>query len=131
LLDTKITVALRQALEERGSLRQIKARMRAEIFNALDDKDDPKPLLSNANLLINELIREYLEFNHYRHTLSVLLPESGQPEQAVFDHGFMARELNLDGILRETGQASTIPLIYSIVALLQQSQPPVDAREQS
>lgn len=30
--------------------------------------------LSRDNLVINELIREYLLFNGYRNTLSVLLP---------------------------------------------------------
>jgi hypothetical protein len=34
----------------------------------------PKPKLSNENLIINELIREYFEYNGYRHALSVFLP---------------------------------------------------------
>ena len=33
-----------------------------------------KPPVSNENLVINELIREYLIFNGYRETLSVFLP---------------------------------------------------------
>ncbi len=33
-----------------------------------------KPELSNENLVINELIREYLVFNGYRETASVFLP---------------------------------------------------------
>ena len=33
---------------------------------------EDKPSLSNENMLINELIREYLEFNKYKYTLSVL-----------------------------------------------------------
>lgn len=32
--------------------------------------------LSRDNLIINELMREYLMFNGYRNTLSVLLPGS-------------------------------------------------------
>ena len=36
-------------------------------------QESPKPKLSNSNLVINELIRDYLAFNGYRHTLSVLL----------------------------------------------------------
>lgn len=51
---------------------QLKARIRAEVFNALDDQSEPRPPLSHENLLINELIREYLEFNKYRYTASVL-----------------------------------------------------------
>lgn len=53
-------------------LGQLKARIRAEVFNALDDQSEPRPALSHDNLLINELIREYLEFNKYRYTASVL-----------------------------------------------------------
>lgn len=53
-------------------LGQLKARIRAEVFSALDDQREPRPPLSHENLLINELIREYLEFNKYKHTASVL-----------------------------------------------------------
>jgi lisH domain-containing protein FOPNL len=41
-----------------------------------------RPVLSNTNLVLNELIREYLEFNNYKHTQSVFIPETGQPEEA-------------------------------------------------
>ena len=64
--------ALRESLESRGVLGQLKARIRAEVFSALDDQSEPRPALSHDNLLINELIREYLEFNKYRYTASVL-----------------------------------------------------------
>lgn len=36
-------------------------------------QSEPRPSLSNENLLINELIREYLAFNKYKYTESVLL----------------------------------------------------------
>ena len=55
----------------------MKARIRAEIFNTLNERPTKKPELSNENLILNELIREYLVFNNYTHTLAVLLPESG------------------------------------------------------
>ncbi|RHX98426.1 hypothetical protein DYB36_007738 [Aphanomyces astaci] len=71
-------VALKDTLEARGSMGQIRARIRAEIFQALDE-GAPKAKLSNENLIINELIREYMEYNGYRHALSVFVPESGQP----------------------------------------------------
>lgn len=59
-------------------LRHLKARIRAEVFNALDDDREPRPLLSHENLLINELIREYLEFNKYKYTASVLIADGAQ-----------------------------------------------------
>lgn len=64
--------ALTETLEARGVLQQLKARIRAEVFSALDDQSAPRPPLSHENLLINELIREYLHFNKYRYTASVL-----------------------------------------------------------
>lgn len=70
---------LKETLEERGVLSQLRAKIRAEIFSTLNDNPAQKPELSNENLLINELIREYLVFNNYSHTLAVFLPETGQP----------------------------------------------------
>lgn len=45
-----------------------------ELILGYDGQEVPKPKLSNENLIVNELIREYLEYNGYRHTLSVFLP---------------------------------------------------------
>ncbi|KAG6576441.1 lish domain-containing protein fopnl [Phytophthora cinnamomi] len=108
---------LKDTLAARGSLDQIKARIRAEIFAALDDQDVPKPKLSNENLIINELIREYFEYNGYRHALSVFLPESGQPAEKPFDRQFLSSEMNIT----EDPRFTHVPLLYSMVASLQQS----------
>ncbi|ETW08236.1 hypothetical protein, variant [Aphanomyces invadans] len=86
--------ALKDTLEARGSMGQIRARIRAEIFQALDE-GAPKAKLSNENLIINELIREYMEYNGYRHALSVFVPESGQPVEKPFHRRFLAHELNI------------------------------------
>ncbi|XP_067562651.1 centrosomal protein 20 isoform X7 [Pseudorca crassidens] len=69
----ELKAVLKDTLEKRGVLGHLKARIRAEVFNALDDESEPRPLLSHENLLINELIREYLEFNKYKYTASVLI----------------------------------------------------------
>ncbi|XP_069666120.1 centrosomal protein 20 isoform X8 [Haliaeetus albicilla] len=68
----ELKAVLKDTLEKRGALGQIKARIRAEVFNALDDQSEPRPPLSHENLLINELIREYLEYNKYKYAASVL-----------------------------------------------------------
>ena len=73
--------------------------------------------LSRDNLVINELIREYLLFNGYRNTLSVLLPgadlafsnclcstasclfiaaEARQPQTAPFDRTMLASMLGVN-----------------------------------
>jgi len=89
--------ALLQTLAAKGSLGQMKARIRSEIFSALDQQDDApnRAPLSNTNLLLNELIREYLAFNQYRYTLNVFLPEANQPEVPPFDRAFISKELHV------------------------------------
>ncbi|XP_064611476.1 centrosomal protein 20-like isoform X2 [Liolophura sinensis] len=105
---------IKETLENRGVLGQIKARIRAEVFNALEDQSEEKPPLSNENLIINELIREYLDFNKYKYTSSVLLAESGQPTKPL-DREFLASELN---ILTDS-PSSPVPLLYHLVGHFQ------------
>ncbi|XP_072539355.1 centrosomal protein 20 isoform X2 [Salminus brasiliensis] len=107
----ELKCALREALEARGVLGQLKARIRAEVFQALDDHSEVRPPLTHENLLINELIREYLEFNKYRYTASVLTAESGQPE-APLDRRFLASELNVV----EEPSAAAVPLLYGLLS---------------
>ncbi|XP_052761842.1 centrosomal protein 20-like [Mya arenaria] len=101
---------IKDTLENRGVLGQIKARIRAEVYNSLDDTSDSKPPLSNENMMINELIREYLEFNKYKYTASVLVSESGQPKQPL-DRAFLAEELNVE----EDRNSTQVPLLYSLI----------------
>ena len=65
---------LRETLENRGALGNVRAHLRAEVSNALEDRTGLKrPDISNENLIINELIREYLVFNRYRSSSPVML----------------------------------------------------------
>mmetsp|Transcript_9600 Transcript_9600/g.24558 ORF Transcript_9600/g.24558 Transcript_9600/m.24558 type:complete len:107 (-) Transcript_9600:268-588(-) len=70
--------ALKDALDKRGTLNELKAKVRSEVYSAIDDtKGVAKPEPSEETEIINELIREYLKFNNYRNTLSVMIPETG------------------------------------------------------
>ena len=118
----ELKTALRETLDRRGILGTMRANLQSEIFSAIDSQvpghqpcllcssydanhvrwrprqDDARPVLSYENMLMNELIREYLEvviailcggcasrrvslscrvfrwqFNQYRHSLSVFL----------------------------------------------------------
>ena len=87
---------LRETLEQKGTMNKIKAEIRAEIFTALDaDATKGKPALPQENVLINELIREYLEYNRYYSSASVLVTESGQPVDPPFDRNYMERKLQI------------------------------------
>ncbi|CAM9359723.1 unnamed protein product [Phaeothamnion confervicola] len=116
-------------LEQRGVLGQVKARIRAEVFRALEGPADavpPPPPLSNENLLINELVREYLAYNRYDHAASVLMAESGQPSpDDALNRDFVRDELGLAEFPACTGIAR-LPLLYGIVSALKQRrhQPP-------
>ncbi|XP_045141933.1 centrosomal protein 20 isoform X1 [Echinops telfairi] len=107
----ELKAVLKDTLEKKGVLGHLKARIRAEVFKALDDEREPRPPLSHENLLINELIREYLEFNKYKYTSSVLVAESGQPVVPL-DRQFLIHELNLF----EEPKGNTVPLLYGILA---------------
>ncbi|EFJ41306.1 flagellar/basal body specific protein, partial [Volvox carteri f. nagariensis] len=113
--------ALRENLDRSGKLRKLKAQMRADVFAALADQK-AMPQLSNENLIINELIREYLVYNKYRGTVAVFLPESGQPAVRPFDRAFLASHLNVP----EGPNSAQLPLLYSLVELAAKgrTQPP-------
>mmetsp|Transcript_4013 Transcript_4013/g.10142 ORF Transcript_4013/g.10142 Transcript_4013/m.10142 type:complete len:134 (-) Transcript_4013:1774-2175(-) len=104
---------LKETLQRNGVAEKIKGQVRAEVFKALDSKQSGGAVpLSDENLIINELIREYLNFNQYQETLSVLVPETGQPERPAFDRAFMARHLRI----QEDMNTRQVPLLYTLIA---------------
>ena len=103
--------ALKETLEEKGILNNIRASLRATIFEVIETDDKPKPKLSDENLIINELIREYLKYNNYMHSSSVFIAESGQPIEPPFDRNFISKELNIV----EDQSSKKVPLLYSIL----------------
>jgi lisH domain-containing protein FOPNL len=102
--------ALKETLEQRGVLNQIKAIMRQEIYEAIESDDSPKPQLSKENLIINELIKDYLNYNNLSHTSSVFQSETGQPKDE-YDRNSLSKELNI--IENEANKQQ--PLLYSIL----------------
>ena len=100
---------LKETLEQKGVLNDIRAKIRAEVFTALDSDVAGKPKLSNENMIINEMIREYLEYNRYYNTSSVLIAESGQPVEPPFDKEYLQKKLSVAG-----GSKGT-PLLYEII----------------
>ena len=100
--------ALKETLEQKGVLNEIRAKMRQSIFEAIESDDKPQPKLSNENLIINALIKEYLDYNSYLHTSSVFQAESGQPK---LDRNFITSQLNII----ETNQSQQVPLLYSLI----------------
>lgn len=111
--------AVREALRHKGVLPSLQASVRSQIFNVLLDSEDcprPEPPCDET-LLINELIREYLCWHGLRDSLSVFIPETGQPAVRPFDREFMAKKLRV----KDTPQAQQVPLLYHLVARQQKA----------
>ncbi|KAF6019594.1 Fopnl [Bugula neritina] len=102
--------ALADVLEKRGILESVRGRIRSEIFNALDCKDVAKPKPNNDTILINELIREYLEYNNYKYTASTLKSESGQSDLPL-SRDFIESELHV----KTMRQSRKLPLLYTLI----------------
>jgi hypothetical protein len=66
--------AVKDALESRGVLDELRAAVRAEVFRTLNEGDAAKPRPEGDTWLLNELVREYLTYHGLRHTLAVFLP---------------------------------------------------------
>lgn len=62
-------------MEENGQLALMKAKMRTEIMLLLDGKSSKKnaPKVPHDVLILNELIREYLEWSSYLYTSAVFV----------------------------------------------------------
>ncbi|XP_063171069.1 centrosomal protein 20 [Candoia aspera] len=109
----ELKAALKDALARSGALGQVRARVRAEVFAVLDDPGEPRPAVPRETLLLNELIREYLQFHRYSSSASVFLAESGQPEIPL-GREFLANELNIV----EEPSSRSVPLLYGILTQL-------------
>ena len=102
--------ALKETLEQKGVLNQIRGIMRQSIFEAIQSDDNPQKNLSNDDLIINELIKEYLSYNNYLHSLSVFQAETGKPKNKL-NREFIAHELNII----ESNSSRQLPLLYTIL----------------
>ena len=105
-----LTSVIKQTMENTGVLSEIRGKLRAEVFRALEDRTLERPKLPSDNLLINELIREYLTYNNHHHTLAVLMQETRQPAQAL-DRAFLSSELHM-----KMPGAGAVPLLYGVVS---------------
>ena len=109
----KLKSSLKETLINRGILNEIKAHMRKEIFNILDNDNDinQKPKLTRENIIINELIKEYFIFNGYNFSSKVLQSEVGQ-SNSNFNRNNIIKELNII----ENENNKNKPLLYTILS---------------
>jgi lisH domain-containing protein FOPNL len=101
---------------------QLQAQIRSQICATLDDPNSQCAVPSTSNrtsqtYLVNELIREYLEFQGYRATASVFRPEANLTSDRL-PRDFLSSKLGL-----QTGPRSDkLPLLYALAAVSVQDQ---------
>lgn len=122
----ELTSALAESLEQRGLLQGMRSQLYGEVLATLHGAEAPVPAARPPPeaLLINDLVREYLAYTGFVHTLSVFDMESGgsvsapdsreRPDGPLLPTQILAAEL---GISRSGGApAAEVPLLYHLVA---------------
>jgi lisH domain-containing protein FOPNL len=72
-------------------------------------QSENKPPLNNENVLLNELILEYLMYNGYSVAASVLITESGHPK-GLLGRKFLQNELKI-----VPTRGSDLPILYFLL----------------
>lgn len=109
--------ALKTMLKNKGTIDQVKAQIRAELFAEINADERSRVRIAKTpppreTIILNELFREYLQFHGYEQTLSVFLSETSQPVQnESIDRKFIMKEL---GFASDMSHAD-IPLVYALV----------------
>lgn len=100
--------AVVSALTDNGRIEKINAEIRQELFSLItqDCKKPDQNEITRENFVINELIREYLQFNGYSNSLSVFLRETNQPDEPM-DRNFLSQTVNVE-------PHTQIPILYTM-----------------
>jgi len=113
-----LKTAVMSALESDGTLNEIRAHLRANVFRVCDNsydkhKNNSKRVQTNEeNLLINQLIRQYLQRNGYKHSVNVFECESGQQKDSDCDPLSLQNKFKLDS---KDEDINKLPLLTTII----------------
>ena len=113
--DADISAAVRAALARKGVMNSLKAKLRAEVFHVLENKQESMPEKTKEVFLATELVRELLVSLRLDNTLSVFMEELGQPQEARIDRSYISSEIGMS-----TG-STEIPLLVLLVDQLMRS----------
>ena len=116
---------MKQVLEEKGVLSELRAKLRAEIFESLqigkelgvnNNKQNHKTNASNMTqwnkkeLVINELILQYMSFHGLQHSHSVFMSETNYNKRTKIK---LESELLINA--DEINENDNRPLLYDII----------------
>ncbi|XP_026484268.1 centrosomal protein 20 [Vanessa tameamea] len=112
--------AIKNLLRKSGQLNKFQAEMRAKVTEILQQRQmslNPgfkslgAPKATDEVLLVNELVKEYLEWNGYLYTASVMTSEAAMPTVKR-----TRTELCAEVGVKDDERSSTLPLLSNIVA---------------
>ena len=117
--NTDLKSAVRDALERKGVIKDIRACLRASVFNCLEDKSTPSSANKSKDLYMStELVRDFLVSMGLSNTLAVFCQELGETSEVSSDREFIAGELGFSiSSQDEEVHGDSIPLL---TLLLQQ-----------
>jgi hypothetical protein len=72
MVDLMFYKALKENLRDRNVYQKLESLVRKSLFEGISAGNDSQECQSEGVLLVNELIREYLSFQGYHNSLSVL-----------------------------------------------------------
>jgi lisH domain-containing protein FOPNL len=115
-----LEAALVGFLTQRGVLKKMQMTLKTEILSALKgdqplhdttkEKEQPPP---REILILNELVREYLEFANYTHTRKMLDIES-EPA-ARLSRELVKAHLKVEDHHHHNGGSQQVPLLYALI----------------
>ncbi|XP_043263539.1 centrosomal protein 20 [Colletes gigas] len=106
--------AVRESLKVDGELGRIKAAMCTQVIKLLDNSNKgntvklPKP--SQDIMLLNELVREYLDWMEYKYSSTVFTSECNLSKQPL-NKALLAQSLGV----QESDNSKDLPLLCSIL----------------
>ncbi|KAL6421746.1 centrosomal protein 20 isoform X2 [Cataglyphis hispanica] len=105
--------AVRESLKADGDLDRMKAEMRTEVIKLLDcsskeNKKIVKP--SHDIILLNELVREYLDWMGYKYSSTVFIAECDLPKHSL-DRTLLAQSLGV----KDNEKSRNLPLLCGLV----------------
>jgi hypothetical protein len=111
--NTDLKSAVRDALERKGVIKDIRARLRASVFNCLEDKSTPSSANKSKDLYMStELVRDFLVSMGLSSTLAVFCQELGETSEVNSDREFIAGELGFSiSSQDEEVHGDSIPLL--------------------
>lgn len=96
-----------------GKLNKFKAELRAAVMGVLSktSTDLKPPQIPEETQILNELIREYLDWNGYRYSEQILVAETGQSSEKMSREALSSKL----GVLDDS-RTTKIPLLYFVIA---------------